>query len=108
MRFLAHCSSAGPGPEPEGIGVIDPDLLAIVRCPVTGGPLHFAVTELVAEVNERIRRGEVRDRLDQTVRQPIEGGLVSSGAGLVYPIRGGIPGLVADEAICWNPNAADD
>ena len=108
MRFLAHGTSAGPSPEPEGNGVIDPDLLAIVRCPVTGGPLQFAVTELVAEVNERIRRGEARDRLDQTVRQPIEGGLVSAAAGLIYPIRGGIPGLVADEAIYRKPTAVDD
>lgn len=88
--------------------MIDPDLLTIVRCPVTGGPLQFAVTELVTEVNERIGRGEARDRLDQGVPQPIEGGLVSAAAGLIYPIRGGIPCLVADEAIVWNPTPDND
>ncbi|MDE8346742.1 MAG: Trm112 family protein [Acidocella sp.] len=50
---------------------LDPRLLEILVCPVTRGPLTYDVA-----------RGE----------------LVSAKAGLAYPIRGGIPVMLADEA----------
>lgn len=79
--------------------MIDPELLAMLRCPLDGGQLQVAEEPLVARVNEAIEKGQARDRLDQRVELPIDGGLVSQGSGLLYPVRGGIPTLVADEAI---------
>lgn len=55
----------------ERDGEIDPRLLEILVCPVTKGPLAYD-----------------RDRQE----------LVSRKAGLAYPIRGGIPIMLADEA----------
>lgn len=52
-------------------GEIDPRLLEILVCPVTRGPLTYD-----------------RDRQE----------LISQKAGLAYPIRGGIPIMLADEA----------
>ncbi|MEJ7934520.1 Trm112 family protein [Sphingobium sp. AN558] len=52
-------------------GVIDPDLLAILVCPVTRTPLRWD-----AERSE----------------------LVSEAAGLAYPVRDGVPVLVIREA----------
>jgi uncharacterized protein YbaR (Trm112 family) len=70
-------------PKGEGARAIDPDLLAILVCPMTRTPL----------------------RLDAE-----HGELVSDDAGLAYPIRGGVPVLLleaarkidrrTDEAIC--------
>jgi uncharacterized protein YbaR (Trm112 family) len=51
---------------------IDPDLLKILVCPLTRSPLRQEGEELVASKPE--------------------------GAGLRYPIRGGIPVLLIDEA----------
>ena len=50
---------------------IDPKLLEILVCPLTKGPLTYD-----------------RDRQE----------LISEKAGLAYPIRGGIPIMLADEA----------
>ncbi len=52
-------------------GSVDPKLLEILVCPVTRGPLEY-------------------DRA--------AGELISRKAGLAYPIRGGIPIMLEDEA----------
>ncbi|QEH79634.1 Trm112 family protein [Sphingomonas sp. C8-2] len=55
--------TAGPG--------LDPDLLAILVCPVTRTPLRY----------------------DETT-----GELVSEAAGLAFPIRAGVPVMLVEEA----------
>ena len=55
----------------QGKGGVDPKLLEILVCPVTKGPLEYD-----AEAGE----------------------LISRQAGLAYPIRDGIPIMLADEA----------
>jgi len=60
--------SAETQPEPPPV---DPRLLEILVCPVTKGPLRY----------DRVR-----------------GELISDQAGLAYPIRDGIPIMLADEA----------
>lgn len=59
---------------------IDPRLLEILVCPVTKGPLRY-----------------------DAARQE----LVSDKAGLAYPIRDGIPIMLADEARPLNPQGAE-
>jgi len=58
---------------------VDPKLLEILVCPLTKGPLEY-------------------DRAAQE--------LISRGAGLAYPIRDGIPIMLADEARELDENAA--
>jgi len=79
--------------------MIDPELLAMLRCPVTGSQLQFADEGTINRVNDAIASGAARDRVDQTVSEPIDGGLVSTEAGVLYPIRDAIPTLIPDEAI---------
>ena len=67
-------SSVQPAPSdppdpPDPVATIDPDLLAILVCPLTRSKLRLAGAELVAEQG-----------------------------GLRYPIRDGIPVLLIDEA----------
>lgn len=57
--------------ETGGAGGVDPKLLEILVCPVTRGTLHY-------------------DRE--------AGELISKSAGLAYPIREGVPIMLADEA----------
>ena len=56
---------------PEGSSAIDPKLLEILVCPVTKQRLRY---------------------------DPEAGELISDAAGLAYPIRDGIPIMLADEA----------
>lgn len=79
--------------------MIDPKLLAILRCPIGGGTLRVADPSLVQRVQTAIERGHARDRLDQKVSEGIDGGLVSQDGCWFYPIRRDIPALVAEEAI---------
>jgi len=58
---------------------VDPKLLEILVCPLTKGPLEY-------------------DREKQE--------LISRGAGLAYPIRDGIPIMLADEARELDDDAA--
>ncbi len=60
-----------PGGEGAGGADVDPKLLEILVCPVTHGPLRYD-----------------RDRQE----------LISEQAGLAYPVRDGIPIMLADEA----------
>ncbi|HEY0315006.1 MAG TPA: Trm112 family protein [Sphingomonas sp.] len=57
---------SGTMPEP-----IDPDLLAILVCPLTRAPLRHDAAA---------------------------GELISDAAGLAYPVRGGVPVLLVEEA----------
>jgi uncharacterized protein YbaR (Trm112 family) len=79
--------------------MISPSLLKRLRCPVTYQPLRELTSDELATVNAAIARGEARDNASAKVELSIEGGLVSTTGDLVYPIRNGIPTLVADEAI---------
>ncbi len=61
---------------PENHTPVDPRLLEILVCPLTKGPLTY---------------------------DPARNELVSAKAGLAYPIRDGIPIMLADEARSLEP-----
>ena len=74
---------------------VDPELLAILVCPKTRGPLEKV--PLPAEV----RRGLVEKYRDKfRDEEPVvEEGLFSPQAGLVYPIVSDIPVMLISEAL---------
>ncbi len=79
--------------------MVDQKLIAVLRCPIDGDSLTQADEILVNRINDAIARGETRDRHDQRITEPIDGGLVSARAKWLYPIRQSIPALIGDEAI---------
>ncbi|MFG0262593.1 MAG: Trm112 family protein [Novipirellula sp. JB048] len=79
--------------------MIDPNLLAVLRCPLAGDSLQVAQTALVERVNAAIASGEIRDRQDQRVTEPIELGLITTTGDVIYPVRDGIVCMVVDDAI---------
>ena len=79
--------------------MIDPELLAILACPETKEPVALAEEDLIAELNSRIARGEVKNRAGKTVESQLDGGLVRADGAYLYPIQDEIPILLLDEAI---------
>lgn len=79
--------------------MIDAKLLEILVCPESREPLRLAEPELVAQVNEAIAAGVVRNHEGEPVTEPIDGGLVRADGARVYPIRDEIPVLLIEEAI---------
>ena len=78
---------------------IDPDLLAMLRSPKDGSLLAIADDQLISRLNRAIADGQLRDAEEQVVNEPLEAGLVTESGKRLYPIRGSIPTLIAEEAI---------
>ena len=81
------------------MSVIDPDLLKILCCPETHQPVIEADAALVADLNDRIASGSVKNRAGKTVSDKLDGGLLRQDSRWIYPIRQRIPIMLIDEAI---------
>lgn len=79
--------------------MIDPMLLTILRCPQDHSELSIADSVLVGRVNEHIKSGSVLTVAGQPMTKSIDGGLISAAGDRMYPIIGGIPVMLADEAL---------
>lgn len=79
--------------------LISPQLLEILRCPADHSELSLAEGALVSRVNERIAVGTLMNVGGQTLKKPLDGGLVRAAGDRMYPIIGGIPVMLVDEAI---------
>ena len=76
-----------------------PELLKILCCPETRQPVWLAEPGLVAELNQRIAAGTLRNRAGKPVTEKIDGGLVRADGKFLYPIRADIPVMLIEEAI---------
>jgi uncharacterized protein len=79
--------------------MIPEPLLNILVCPETRAPLARAEAELIAQMNDAIAAGKLKNRAGQAVRGPLESGLVRQDRAVLYPIVDGIPVLLVDEGI---------
>ena len=79
--------------------MLDPALLAILCCPETRQDLAEADAERLAALNRAIAAGAVRNRAGEPVAAPVDGLLLRRDGRVGYPVRGGIPVLIVDEAI---------
>ena len=79
--------------------MIDKELLAILACPETKEPVALAEEKLIAELNSRIARGEVKNRAGKTVEGKLDGGLMRADGAYLYPIQDEIPILLLNESI---------
>jgi uncharacterized protein YbaR (Trm112 family) len=79
--------------------VISAEFIAMLRCPENRTPLALADAALIDRLNTAIRRGRLRNRGDQPVLEPLDGGLIRQDNAILYPIIRDIPVLLADEGI---------
>ncbi len=79
--------------------MIDQDLLSILACPATHQPLAVANAEALAALNARISAGGVKNVGGKDVTEALTEGLLREDGKVLYPIRDGIPFLLAEEGI---------
>ena len=81
------------------MNLIDPELLKILRCPETRQPVSEADAALLAQLNQRIAGGGVKNRGGQAVAAVLDGALIRQDREVAYPIRSRIPLMLIEEAI---------
>ena len=77
-------------------------LLDILCCPITRRPLKRLSADELERLNAAIASGGVRNQANSIVSEALTDALVTTDSELVYPVRGGIPVLLADECIDWS------
>jgi uncharacterized protein YbaR (Trm112 family) len=78
---------------------IDKELLAILCCPETKQDVALADEALVARLNDRIGKGELKNKAGQPVTEKLDGGLLRADKKILYPIREDIPVMLIEEGI---------
>jgi len=78
---------------------IDKDLLAILCCPETKQDVSLADGALIAKLNETVSRGQLKNKANKSITEPLDGGLIRSDRKILYPIREDIPVMLIEEGI---------
>ncbi|MFP4014462.1 MAG: Trm112 family protein [Chitinispirillaceae bacterium] len=79
--------------------MVDKELLDILCCPETKQDLTLIEGEEIKKINAKIKKGEIKNRGGEVVKEPIDAGLLREDRKYLYPIREDIPVMLIDEAI---------
>lgn len=77
----------------------DPQVLELLRCPVTHSRLTYAPQEMIDDLNLQIESGDLTNQIGEKVEAAIDSGLLNEAGDLLLPVRGGIILLVTDQCI---------
>ena len=78
---------------------IDKDLLAILCCPDTKQDVSLAEEALIAKLNGAVSDGQLKNRANKLITEPLDGGLIRADRKILYPIREDIPVMLIEEGI---------
>lgn len=82
--------------------MITPALLDILRCLESHSRLILASPTQMETMNELLVAGRLKNRVGDTLKEPLAAALVNDTETLAYPIMDGIPVMLLDEAIPLN------
>jgi uncharacterized protein len=83
--------------------MIDRKLVEILRCPVSREPVALAPKDRLREINAEIAAGRLSHADGRTVEAPLDAALLTADDARIYPVRDGIPVMLAEEAILALP-----
>jgi uncharacterized protein YbaR (Trm112 family) len=75
------------------------ELLHIICCPETHQRFTIADANLIADLNHKIKAGQLNTRAGKPVSEPIDTGFIREDRKFLYAVRNGIPVLLIDESI---------
>ena len=78
---------------------VDPDLLAILRCPESLQPVRLADDSMVQRFQDQARQGIVKNLQGGIIGPDFEALLVREDGKRAYLVRDGIPVMLIDEAV---------
>lgn len=78
--------------------MIRPECLEILVCPEDRSRLQMADETLLANLNDRIHDGTLKNLAGESVTRPLKAGLVREDGAIFYPIVDDIPVLLVDES----------
>ena len=78
---------------------VSQELLEILVCPETKQPVTPAGVELIAQINQQIEAGSLRNRGGGTVSKAVEEGLLREDGKILYVVDDGIPVMLIEESI---------
>ena len=78
---------------------VSQELLEILVCPETKQPVTPAGVELIAQINQQIEAGSLRNRGGDTVSKAVEEGLLREDGQILYVVDDGIPVMLVEESI---------
>lgn len=79
--------------------MIAKDLLVLLACPVNRMSVREAEAPLLERINRAIAAGKLKHRDGRSIDGPLEGALVRQDNQCAYPVRQGIPVMLAPEGI---------
>ena len=82
--------------------MVDKELLDILCCPETKQDLTLLDPKIVENINNAIKRGGVKNKIGEQVKEPIDAALLREDKQYFYVIREDIPIMLPDEAISFD------
>ena len=79
--------------------MVDQELLDILVCPENKTTVTLVDDAVLTKLNDAIQSKTLKNRADETVEEPIDGGLLREDGAYLYPIRDDIPIMLIDESI---------
>ena len=78
---------------------VDPELVEILVCPDTKLNVDLAPAETVEKINLAIKENIVLNVDGQSVKEPLQDGLLREDDKIIYPVRDSIPVMLMGEGI---------
>ena len=82
--------------------MVDKELLDILCCPETKQDLTLVEGPVISKINQLIKEGKIKNRAGETVKEPMDAGLLREDRKYIYQIREDIPIMLIDEAIPYD------